>query len=144
MSDGAISGQVIHATTVACLGQGVIILGPSGSGKSGLALGLMAYGATLVADDQTEIQQRDGRLWATAPAPLRGMIEARGIGILSAEPAAGVTLSLAIDLGRAETERLPPLRNITLFDHPLPCLYKVTAPHFSAMILQYLKAGRFS
>ena len=44
-----------HATCVDIKGSGVLIVGDSGSGKSGLAIGLIALGASLVADDQCEI-----------------------------------------------------------------------------------------
>ena len=55
---------MLHATTVALAGQGVLILGPSGSGKSGLALQLMAMGAELVADDRTIVTARGSTLHA--------------------------------------------------------------------------------
>lgn len=71
-----------HATTVTIAGKGVLIEGPSGSGKSALALQLMAFGAALVADDSTLLQSRHGQLWATAPAGLPAAIEARGVGLL--------------------------------------------------------------
>jgi HPr kinase/phosphorylase len=59
---------VLHATTVAIGGRGVLILGPSGSGKSGLALELMAMGAGLVADDRTEVTQGEATGQAMSPA----------------------------------------------------------------------------
>lgn len=135
---------LIHATCVALDGRGVLLLGPSGVGKSGLALQLMAFGACLVADDQTEISLRDGHLWAAAPATLRGKIEARGIGILAAEHVRAAPLSLAVDLGQKEVDRLPPNYTITLFGVTLPCLHSYDSAHFPAGILQYLKAGRFA
>ncbi|WP_331459605.1 HPr kinase/phosphorylase [Paracoccus liaowanqingii] len=70
----------LHATTVALEGRGLVILGPSGSGKSGLALELMAVGAVLVADDRTDLRLQQGRLIAQAPPALSGRIEARGWG----------------------------------------------------------------
>ncbi len=50
----------------------------------------MAVGATLVADDRTDLRLSAGRLMAQAPLPLLGRIEARGVGILQAEPSAPV------------------------------------------------------
>jgi HPr kinase/phosphorylase len=101
----------------------------------------MAFGATLVADDRT-ILTRDGTaLVATCPPAIRGLIEARGIGLLSATPRDSVRLVLAVDLGQTESERLPPRREIVLLDSPLPLLHKVAKGYFAAAILQYLKEG---
>ena len=82
-------GLTLHATCVAVEGRGVLITGPSGAGKSSLALALMAYGARLVADDRVTLSQVDGALWATCPPTIRGMIEARGIGLLNADALEG-------------------------------------------------------
>ncbi|MBM3603727.1 MAG: serine kinase [Alphaproteobacteria bacterium] len=97
----------LHATTVALQGKGLVILGPSGAGKSSLALELMAVGAGLVADDRTDLKLSGGQLLASVPPPLRGRIEARRIGLLSAEPVEPVPVALACDLGRREEDRLP-------------------------------------
>ncbi len=120
----------------------VLIIGPAGSGKSGLALALMALGAKLIADDRTILWHRDGAVWARAPDQIRGQIEARGVGILAAETCAAAPVRLIVDLGQREDERLPPLRSAVLLGQPLPCLHKCDAPHFNAAIAQYMKAGR--
>jgi HPr kinase/phosphorylase len=132
----------IHATAVALAGQGVLICGRSGSGKSALALQLMALGARLVADDQTFITTVDGELVGSAPPTIRGLIEARGIGVLNAQPLARTVLKLVVDMDHTETERLPPLRHYRLAEMDLPCLHKIDAAYFPAAILQYLTAGR--
>lgn len=105
--NGAAGSEVVHASAVAVARRGVLILGASGAGKSGLALRLMALGATLVADDRVMLSRRDGGLWAEAPAPLRGMIEARGVGILRAPVCAAARLFIAVDLDRAPSARMP-------------------------------------
>src|SRR5579863_3848988 len=73
---------------------GVLLLGESGAGKSDLALRLIAEGAQLVADDRVELFARDGVLWAQPPKSLAGLIEVRGVGILSLsfEPEARIGL----------------------------------------------------
>lgn len=134
--------MILHGSCVALDGRGVLILGPSGSGKSGLALQLMALGCALVSDDRTEVAARDGALVASAPEAIRGRIEARGVGLLAAEPAAAARLVLAIDLAHLEPERLPPWRSHPVLGIELPVLHRVESPHFPAAILQYLKAGR--
>lgn len=132
---------IVHASTVAHGGRAVLILGPSGSGKSGMALQLMAMGAALVADDRT-VLFRDGPLIrARAPAAIRGRIEARGVGILWAEPQEDAPLALAVDLGQQEDARLPPHREMTLLGVALPLLYRIDAPHFCAAVLQWLRSG---
>jgi len=133
----------IHASAVAIGGRGLLILGPSGAGKSSLALALMAQGALLVADDRVQLSVRDGGLVAACPAPLLGRIEARGVGILSAAAAAGpVPVVQVVDLGRAETMRLPPRRSITLHGVGLPLVLGPMGPHLAPALRQLLLGGR--
>ncbi|MGB7261060.1 MAG: serine kinase [Albidovulum sp.] len=133
---------IIHASTVALSGRGVLILGASGAGKSGLALQLMGYGCDLVSDDRTALAARDGVVLATAPETIRGLIEAWGVGILAAEPSVAARIVLAVDMGLVEAERLPPWRVHTVLGVELPLLHRVESAHFPAAIVQYLKAGR--
>jgi serine kinase of HPr protein (carbohydrate metabolism regulator) len=88
----------IHATAVAIGRRGVLLRGPSGSGKSDLALRLIDGGARLIADDVVEIERRGDALWARAPAALKGKIEVRGVGILAVPSVAGARIALAVDL----------------------------------------------
>jgi HPr kinase/phosphorylase len=76
----------IHATTVSLDGRGVILRGPSGSGKSDLALRLINEGALLVADDQTILFVESGRMMAQPPAEIAGKMEVRGVGIVKMGP----------------------------------------------------------
>lgn len=133
---------ILHASCVAVGEKGVLITGASGSGKSSLALQLMALGARLVSDDRTVIQAQDDRLIAAAPPTIAGMIEARGIGLVHAAPTGPTPLALAIDLDEVESERLPPARYLRLESIALPCLHKVENTAWPAAIVQYLKAGR--
>ena len=132
----------VHATTVAHAGRGVVIFGPSGSGKSGLALQLMAMGAALVADDQTILHRRKSGLIATCAPTIRGRIEARGVGILSVEAIDAADVFLAVDLGVAETERLPAHRHIEWLGVRIALVHHLQSPHFPAAILHYLAGGR--
>ena len=94
-----------------------MIRGPSGSGKSDLALrcialgpnALIAQAAVLVADDQVAVELLDGRLIAHAPAALAGKFEVRGIGIVSVNHVASADVTLLVDLVAAggAVERLP-------------------------------------
>ncbi len=133
--------KLVHATSVAFQSDGVLILGAAGSGKSTLALQLMALGCKLVADDQTQLTRHDDAIWATAPASIKGLIEARGVGILNAE-SVDARIVLMIDLDLVETERLPHRHAADCLGLKLPCLRKVDAPSWPSAILQYLRDGR--
>lgn len=132
----------LHASCVAVGRRGVVILGPSGSGKSGLALSLMALGAVLVADDRTDLCLRDGAVVARCPAPLRGMIEARGVGLLNAPTLDEAEVVLVIDLATPETDRLPPRRSISLLGVACDLVLGSPLAHFPAAVLCYLTHGR--
>ncbi|OSZ72216.1 RNase adaptor protein RapZ [Sphingomonas sp. IBVSS1] len=99
------AAPTIHATAVARDGRAVLLLGPAGSGKSDLALRLVAAGWQLVADDRVVLTREGERLLASAPARLAGLIEVRGVGIVP-EPTHNAVVALALDLGRAPA-RLP-------------------------------------
>lgn len=134
-------GGFFHASCVAVGSRAVLILGASGSGKSGLALSLMAYGATLVADDQTQISSRNGVLLADAPETIKGRIEARFVGIVTAETVSQVPVVLIVDMDKQEKVRLPPSRAMFLLGESVPLLHYSETPHFSAAILQILKGS---
>lgn len=131
-----------HASAVTLEGRGLLILGPSGSGKSTLALQLMAAGCVLVSDDRTDLQRDGNKVYAAAPAPLSGRIEARGLGILHAETVAPVALSLVVELGQGEDMRLPPARYAKLLGIRLPLALGPYQPHLYAALRQYLVSGR--
>ena len=99
----------IHASCVAIGDAGVLLRGPSGSGKSDLALRLIDQGAMLVADDMVVLTaMTGGHLQAHAPAPLAGLLEVRGIGPLRLAYRDSIELRLAVDLLPAATiERVP-------------------------------------
>ncbi len=99
---------LIHATCVAIGGAGVLIRGPSGSGKSDLALRLIDEGARLVADDYCEATIHQGALLVAAPPGIAGKLEVRGVGIVELDHVGEVRVALAVDLRSAtEIPRLP-------------------------------------
>jgi HPr kinase/phosphorylase len=111
---------LIHGTCLAIGGEGVLLVGKPGSGKSDLALRLIDQGghglsgtlrvAQLVADDQVVIRKVEGALIASAPASLKGKLEIRGLGIAELSVAAETRLRLAVRLTpAAEIERMPEL-----------------------------------
>ncbi|MBL4768323.1 MAG: HPr kinase/phosphatase C-terminal domain-containing protein [Rhodobacteraceae bacterium] len=133
-----------HATCVASHGNGALIVGASGSGKSSLALAMMAYGADLVADDQVILRTDQSHIMASAPTAIDGLIEAWGIGLLRAITVTDARIKLVIDLDQIEHIRLPPIRFTMVMGQSVPLLYKVDTPHFPAAVMQYLACGRQS
>lgn len=133
---------IIHATCVAVQGRALLIQGASGSGKSGLALQLLAMGAGLVADDRVALRDTGSAILAEAPATIRGLIEARGLGLLRAEPQSPCAVAYLLDLDRVETARLPPPRSTRLMGQSVPLLFRVDALHFPAALFRLLADGR--
>lgn len=131
----------LHASCVAFAGKAILIRGASGSGKSGLALQLMAMGARLVADDRVELSVADGTVHAEAPQSLPQLIEARGIGLLNADICATAQLHTVVDMNEIETERIPERRHTDLLGVRLPLLHKVESPYFAAAMRQYVLFG---
>lgn len=109
----------VHATTVAIEGRGVLLRGASGSGKSDLALRLIDAGAELVADDHTQVISQHSTVFAEAPPGLEGLLEVRGVGILTLPHRQRVPLALIADLEGA-VERLPQPMEDTLMGIALP------------------------
>lgn len=130
-----------HASCVAVGETGALILGRSGSGKSRLALELIALGAALVADDRVALHRDGPALRASPPKPLEGLIEARGVGLLQIPFAASAEIRLLIDLDAEEPERLPPLRIREVMGAELPVLLCRNMPGAAAALIAVLKSG---
>ncbi|WP_164512341.1 HPr kinase/phosphorylase [Oceaniglobus ichthyenteri] len=141
MTPAAARPRILHASAVGFAGRGVLITGDSGSGKSALALNLMALGAGLIADDQTEIFVQNGTLIARAPATLPAMIEARGIGLLPTVLVSPMPILLVVDMTLAPASRMPPSRYITLCGVECPVWAGQVGPHLAASLFQTLKTG---
>jgi HPr kinase/phosphorylase len=105
MNAGAMAVRTsLHATAVVHGESGVLILGPSGSGKSALALALMArasaagaFGA-LVGDDRIFVRKAEGRLIASGAENIAGLIERRMAGLIAVLHERATILRLAVEL----------------------------------------------
>jgi serine kinase of HPr protein (carbohydrate metabolism regulator) len=143
-------GPYIHATALAVGEAGVLIRGPSGTGKSRLALELIAEArrrglfGQLVGDDRVAIAPHGGRLVATGHPTIAGQIESRGEGILDFSYERAVVIRLVVDLGEEAPERLPSARATTsLCGVPLPqlCLGGPGPQRADAVIEHLLRMG---
>ena len=80
-----------HGVLVEVYGEGILILGDSGIGKSELAIELVKRGHRLVADDAVELRKVSNRqIMGTAPENIRHFIELRGVGIVNVARVFGV------------------------------------------------------
>jgi serine kinase of HPr protein (carbohydrate metabolism regulator) len=118
--------------------HGVLILGPSGSGKSHLALTALAAGWRLVGDDRVIVWSDAGKVFGRAHPQLTGQIEVRGLGIMqSALPILGLCqIDLVAQLAPQEAiERFPDPAQTVLVGQSLPM---VAIDPFSALCLPML------
>jgi serine kinase of HPr protein (carbohydrate metabolism regulator) len=142
----------IHATAVLLAGKGVLIRGPSGSGKSLLALSLIDWStsrgeeALLVADDRVDLVATDDGIHMSAPPTIAGLIELRGRGIIERPHRDNVRLDLVVDLLPA-LERMPDAHDFSmdLLGHivarcPIPHLGVVGMEHQRLLIAEALHA----
>jgi len=122
--------------------MGVLLCGPSGSGKSDLALRLIDQGAVLVADDQVLLREEGRTLLAEPPEILAGLLEVRGHGILRFPHRAPAPVRVAIELVEpAEIERMPDEQTLNLLGNSIP-LYRLSAKEPSAPIKVRLAVQR--
>ena len=126
----------MHGTAIVIGTTGLLFTGPSGTGKSAIALHCIAEArarglfAAMVSDDQVLLSAASGRLVARAPASIAGLAEVRGAGIVTVETIEAAVLHRAIrpieppfaerlPLGEENVEVLPsfflPLTRLPLF-----------------------------
>lgn len=84
--------RIVHGTMIEVHGQGVLLMGEAGIGKSETALALVKRGHALVADDTTRLwRERTGRIMAASIAPIQNLMDIRGIGIINVRELYGIT-----------------------------------------------------
>ena len=123
----------VHATCIAIDGHGILLRGPSGSGKSDLALRAIDQGAQLVADDRVDLTRQGDSMIGSAPSSLHGLIEIRGLGIIRMDAAAEARIALVADMAdHGSIERLPGQRRCEIEGTTIPWMaldpFQASAP----------------
>lgn len=124
--------------------RGALIEGSSGAGKSDLALRVIEQGARLVADDRTVVFVSRGMLFGRAAAPLEGLIEARGVGVVASPslPMARIVLKVRCVASLRDVERLPFAPRELLLGVPLAVIdlwpFEASAPTKLILGLRHL------
>ena len=121
MTRPATGFERIHATALALGGKAALIRGPSGSGKSDLALRCIAsaplphvpHRAELVADDPVALTRTYDGIDVSAPPAIAGKLEVRGLGVLEMPYRASARLALVIDLVPPDEVPRYPLEEVT-------------------------------
>lgn len=145
--------EIVHGTCVALGRRAALLRGPSGSGKSDLALRFLFLARrgpaaleppALVADDQVRISRDSDRLLAAAPESIAGKMEVRGVGIVGIKPVAEAELVLVVDLvAPTEVERMPEPQTVPLLGLEIP-LIRLAPMEASAPIKLALALARQS
>lgn len=142
----------IHGTGLVLDGAGVLMRGPSGSGKSLLALELLdrqaARGAPgmLVADDRVDLTVEDDAIVMRPPKTIAGLVELRGRGIVRRPFAASAKLDLLVDLVDEQTRMLEEealttdLLGVTLPRCPVPRRGVTDSAHQMLLVAEALDA----
>lgn len=116
MASADFASMNVHGTAISVGGVAVLLRGASGTGKSDLALRtlvlppgpLVRAQPMLVADDRVDIGRDGDRIMLACPAPLRGKLEVRGIGVVPVPFTPSAVLALVADLVALEAvERFP-------------------------------------
>jgi serine kinase of HPr protein (carbohydrate metabolism regulator) len=114
--------------------RGVLIEGPSGSGKSDLALRAVASGWSLIADDRTLVWTSGERLYGRAVPALEGLIEARGLGVIAIAGRAFASVELIVRCAAGpDVERAPDIQARSLLGVAIPRV-DLVARHASALV----------
>ena len=134
--------KTVHGSAVARGGRGLLILGASGSGKSALALEIIARGGKLVSDDAVVLQTCDSGILLKRPDAIKGMIEARGIGLISVASIEHAGLAIVVNMDKNAETRLPKPKTVEILGKAVPEIAGKNAPSLGAALWILLGEGR--
>ncbi len=120
----------------------MLLIGRPGSGKSATALQLMAMGADLVADDAVIIEAGAHGVMLKCPDSIKGLIEARGVGLITVPSISQAGLAFVVDFDKTATERLPELETYGILGMDYPLIRGKNRPGICAVIWCLLGKGR--
>ena len=129
-----VKNNLIHGNAIAVGGRGFLILGASGSGKSGLALRMIALGAELISDDRVILERSVDTVLMSAPQTLVGKIEARFVGILNVPTRKNAVLHHVIDLDSGPRERLPQLQHCDVLGLRIELINGRNVPNLASIL----------
>ncbi|MGB7373638.1 HPr kinase/phosphorylase [Pontixanthobacter sp.] len=107
-----------QATAVAIDGRAVLIEGPPGCGKTGLAIQLIDRGGVLIGDDGVALSDRGGVLLASPPSATRGLIEMRNVAIVSL-PACAAPVALVLTITDTAPRFIEQAQMIRILGHQI-------------------------
>lgn len=138
---GTETGDTVHGSAVALGRRGLLITGRAGSGKTTLALEMIALGAELVSDDRVRAEADGaGTLRLSPPGRIAGLVEVRGFGLARLPARAEVPLTLIADLEECELARLPEPRQRMLHGIACPVFLCKGKPGLAAALTCLLRA----
>ncbi|MBN9143816.1 MULTISPECIES: HPr kinase/phosphorylase [unclassified Novosphingobium] len=123
-----------QATCVSIGGRAILIEGAPGVGKSSLALGLIDRGAVLVGDDGVMLCEDQDTLYALPHPNTRGLIEVRGVGLVTMPVAERARVALMIRLEAGGPRHIEVAPRITVGSLVIPCI--TLWPDSSALVLR--------
>jgi len=111
-----------QATCVAVDGRAILIEGAPGVGKSSLALALIDRGAVLVGDDGVMLEEHMGALHALPHPNTHGLMEVRGVGLVTMPVAERVPVALLLRLEDGAPRHIEAAPTIMVGSVTIPCI----------------------
>jgi serine kinase of HPr protein (carbohydrate metabolism regulator) len=116
----------LHATAVLIGDRGILVMGPSGAGKTTLALALLDHFAgvgqfaRLISDDQVFLSAKGARVVCRAPASIAGLAEVHGIGPQPVAYERSAVIDLCLELVEGKPERFQEQASLTIESVAIP------------------------
>ncbi len=139
--------QSIQATAVCFKKKAILIQGPSGVGKTALALRIIDRGGTLLGDDLVDVFVKKDTLYCKGKQRLKGVVEIKGLGLVCGlKTAKACPVLCVIRLHNKKTDRLPSAHYITLCNKKIPVFdfYACEMNDIQVLYVVDILKGRYS